>query len=453
MQNVLLITVDSLRADHLGCYGYERETSPAIDSLAGSAHRFTNAFAHARATRASFPSILTSTYAHMYGGFERLADERTVVSEPLERAGYRTGGFHSNPFLSRGFGYERGFDTFYDSQSDPTAVSRLREWVKQNLDNDGRLFGLLSTAFNATERRAGLEIGSSYVSADDLTDRAIEWIDETPPSADRNFLWIHYMDVHHPYVPPERYQRRFRSSPIDDRQSIRLRRKMLQEPAEITSEELRSIVDLYDAEIGFVDDEVGRLIRHATDAWNETAVFLTADHGEEFREHGAFSHGTFHEEGIHVPLVIDAGGTGGTHGELVGLLDLAPTILDYADVGIPETYLGDSLRPLLAGDGAWRRDRLVGETGYDDEGEPRLYYRDDRWKFIVDEEGEALYDLDADPGEETNVLGDHPDVAARIRGILADHRARVEETDRELGGVEVTDDIENRLRALGYREE
>ncbi len=453
MQNVLLITVDSLRADHMGCYGYERETSPSLDALADSAHRFTSAFAHAHATRASFPSILTSTYPTMYGGFERLAPEQTVVAEPLQQAGFDTAGFHSNPFLSRGFGYERGFDTFYDSQSEPTLFSKLREWVKQNLDNDGVVFGLLSSAFNATERKAGIEIGSSYVKAGDLTDRAIEWLDRDSASATGNFLWIHYMDVHHPYVPPARYQRLFRSEPVEDRQSIRLRRKMLQNPAEISDEELQTILDLYDAEIRFMDDEVERLLSHVSDRWGDTAVFFTADHGEEFREHGSFSHGTLHEEGVHVPLIVDVDGRAGVHDELVGLLDLPPTVLDYASVEVPETYLGQSFRPLLEG-GEWTRDHVVGERGStDDAGNARMYYRDDRWKYIVDGGPPQLFDVVADPGERSNVLDQHPEVGARIDEVLADHRATVARTDTDLVAVDVNRDIEGRLAALGYREE
>lgn len=452
MQNVLLITVDSLRADHMGCYGYERETSPSLDALAESSHQFTSAFAHAHATRASFPSILTSTYPLMYGGFERLAPEQTVVSEPLQDAGFETAGFHSNPFLSRGFGYERGFDTFYDSQSEPTLFSKLREWVKQNLDNDGVVFGLLSSAFNATERRTGIEIGSSYVKADDLTDRAIEWINQESDSSGGNFLWIHYMDVHHPYVPPARYQRHFRSDPVDDRQSIRLRRKMLQDPGEVTDEELRTIIDLYDAEIRFMDDEVDRLLGHVSEQWGDTAVFFTADHGEEFREHGAFSHGTLHEEGVHVPLIADVDDTAGIHDELVGLLDLAPTILDYAGAAVPETYLGQSFKPLLEGR-AWSREHVIGERGYDEEGNARMFYRDERWKYIFDDSNELLFDLISDPHERNDVCDQYPDVRGRIREIVADHRRAVDRTDTNLDTVEVNQDIEDRLAALGYRDE
>lgn len=455
MRNVLLITVDSLRADHVGCYGYDRETTPNLDSIAHSAHRFTRAFSHAGATRASFPSILTSTYPLMYGGFEQLAEQRTVVSEPLKAAGYRTGGFHSNPYLSKDFGYSRGFDTFYDSQSDPSVLSRLREWVTKSLDSDGAVFQLLGTAFELAERQTGVELGSPYVKADTLTDNAIQWVDESGPS--RNFLWVHYMDAHHPYVPPEEYQRQFRSTGIDDRESVRLRRKMLGRPEAVTDQELQDLVDLYDAEIRFVDSEIERLTEHVSRRWDETDLFVTSDHGEAFREHGVFGHGALYEDGIHVPLVADVGESRGTHDELIGLLDLAPTLLECANVSIPASYEGRSFARLLGeqhspSETTWSRQTLIGEAGYDDEGRPILYYRDDRWKYIVRDGEEELYDLDADPRERTSVLDRYPDVADQIRATLSDHRQTVAATDTELNAVEMTEGIENRLEALGYRE-
>lgn len=450
MENLLLVTVDSLRPDHLGCYGYGRETAPTVDELAATSHRFTNAFANAQATRASFPAILTSTYPHMYGGYKQLSDERTVVAEPLAAAGYRTGGFHSNPFLSTQFGYSAGFDTFYDSQSEPTITSQAREWVKQNLDEDGLVFRTLKSLFDTTEKHAGIEVGSSYVRADDLTDRAISFVRDGDETG--NFLWIHYMDVHHPYVPPERHQLVFRDEPLSDRESVQLRRKMLEDPEGVTDHELETIIDLYDAEIRFTDTEFARLLDAVDEAWGDTATFFTADHGEEFREHGRFSHSTLHDEGIHVPLVVDLpDGSRGVHEHLVVLLDLAPTLLDYADATIPDSYQGASVRPVLEG-GTSARDHLVAEAGYQDDGTPRECYRDRRWKYIADEDGDRLYDLDADPGETRDVSDEHPDIVAEVRDVLAAHRERVKATDREVGDIEVSREIEDRLEALGYTE-
>lgn len=450
MENILLVTVDSLRADHLGCYGYGRPTSPNIDALAESAHRFDNAFANAQATRPSFPAILTSTYPLMYGGTDRLADDQTVLAKPLSDAGYRTGGFHSNVFLSAEFGYDQGFDVFYESQSDPSVGTRMRNWVKDTLDQDGIVFKMLKRAFDTTEKHAGIEIGSSYVSADTITDRAIEFVRNGLPTG--NFLWVHYMDVHHPYLPPDTYQKRFRDDVVSDRESIRLRRKMLEEPGDVTEDELREIVDIYDAEIRFMDEEVGRLLDAVDEAWTEVGTFFTSDHGEEFNEHDSFSHSTFHEEGIHVPLLVDVrDGTTGVHDELVALLDLAPTILDYAGAPIPDTYRGESFRPVIE-DEAQGRDYVIGEGGYQEDGEPRVFYRDERWKYIADCGEENLYDLSVDPAETEDLSKEETAALEEILTVLKDHRNAVEATDEEIDQVDIPQEMEDRLQALGYKD-
>lgn len=450
MENILLITVDSLRADHLGCYGYDRPTSPHIDTFAESSNRFDNTFSNAQATKASFPSILTSTYPLMYGGTDRLSDQQTVLAKPLSEAGYRTGGFHSNVFLSEKFGYDEGFDVFYESQSDPSLGTRMRNWVKDTLDEDGILFKTLKAAFDTTEKHAGIEIGSSYVSADRITNRAIEFVSDGPTSG--NFLWVHYMDVHHPYLPPARYQKVFRDDVVSDRESIRLRRKMLEDPGGVTENERQTIIDLYDAEIRFMDHEVGRLMDAVAENWSGGGIFFTSDHGEEFREHGSFSHSTFHEEGIHVPLLVDIGDDSpARHDELVALLDLAPTILDYGGARIPETYQGESFRPVIEGE-TWDREYIVGEGGYQENGSPRVFYRDERWKYIADYGEESLYDLSLDPAETQDVSDDETEILEEILAVLEDHHEVVEATDEEIDQVDIPQEMEDRLQALGYKD-
>lgn len=173
MSNVLLVTVDSLRADHLGWYGYERNTSPIIDEIASESLSF-DAYANANATRASFPSIITSTYPLEYGGFDYLADKRMALATSLSKAGHATGAFHSNLWLSREYNYDRGFDRFYDSKSDPSVLARLRTMVKLTLSNDSVLYSAFKSLYDATEEKAGLDIGQTYKDAKIITDRAIE---------------------------------------------------------------------------------------------------------------------------------------------------------------------------------------------------------------------------------------------------------------------------------------
>lgn len=458
MRDIVLVTVDSLRADHVGWHGYGRETTPALGGIAANATTFSAAFAHACSTRPSFPAILTSSYPLMYGGYGMVSDDRTPVAEVLGEAGYATAGFHSNLYLGADFGYDRGFDTFYDSKDTPSVTARIRQAAKTRLDSDGVIYSLLQTAFNATEKRAGIEVGSAYVGAEELTDMAIEWATDAPDAP--RFLWIHYMDVHHPYVPPATYQRRFREAPVEDRTAVRLRRKMLESPGAVTDEELQTLTDLYDAEIAHVDAEVTRLMDAIEAAWGEDVAFVfTADHGEEFLDHGEFSHSaTFYDEVLHVPLLVDTGGTtresdgtGGTpdRDDLVGLLDVAPTLVDLADAEQPETFQGQS----LLGDDDPERDSVIAEWADLDTGDRRFALRTTDWKYIRDEHGaEELFDLDADPGETENLVDAERDVLDDLRSHVDRHETSVDETAGDMREVEMDEQVRQRLRDLGYQE-
>jgi len=467
MRDIVLVTIDSLRSDHVGWHGYDRETTPTLDRRAADARTFSNAFAHACSTRPSFPSILTSSYALEHGGFERLSEGRTTLAEALSGAGYRTAGFHSNLYLSADFGYDRGFDAFYDSRTDPSPTAKARNAVKRYLDSDGLVYRTLQRAFNATEKRAGVEIGSAYVDAEDVTDLALEWVEEAAPDRDGpRFLWVHYMDVHHPYVPPAEHQRRFRDEPVPERDAIQLRRKMLEAPDEVTESELETLIDLYDAEIAYVDAEIGRLLDGVESRWGEdAAVAVTADHGEEFRDHGGFSHSaTFYDEVLRVPLLLDDGGTGrrddrgdaepGTaadHDDLVGLLDLAPTLAEFAGADPPDAFRGESLTSI----DDHSRDAVIAEwadTG-DDADDRRFAVRTDDWKLVRLEDGtERLFDLAADPDERTNLIADAPDAADRLRDRLADHEQLLAASGGEMASVSMDEDVKERLRDLGYQE-
>lgn len=451
MRDIVLVTVDSLRADHVGWHGYDRDTTPNLDERAASAETFQSAFSHACSTRPSFPSIMTSSYALEHGGFERLSPKRTTIAELLKEAGYETAGFHSNLYLSADFGYDRGFNRFFDSKSDPGTLAKLRQEVKTHLDSDGRLYGFLQQAFNATEKRAGIELGSAYVDAEEITDHALSWASST--SSTPRFLWVHYMDVHHPYVPPSEHQRRFRDEPVNDRDAVQLRRKMLESPGEITSTEFDTLIDLYDSEIAYVDAQVERLIETLQTEWdNDLVIAFTADHGEEFLDHDGFSHSaTFHDEVIHVPLFV---GTGreepGEKDNLVGLMDLAPTLADKANVDRPETYRG---QPLSQVDDRWNRSEVIAEWADTDTDDRRFAVRTTKWKYIREEDGdEQLYDLTSDPDEMNDLATENIDVLSDLRERLEDHLAILDESGEDLGDVEMDEEVRQRLRDLGYQE-
>jgi arylsulfatase A-like enzyme len=450
MTDVVLITVDSLRQDHLGCYDYGRDSSPNMDDIAGDSHMFSNAFSHAGTTRKSFPTILTSSYTYMYGGCERMTEGRTLISEVLKQEGYTTAGFHSNLFLCSDFGYQRGFDTFYDSKTEPGFTEKLRQYIKTNLNQDSLLYGVLQKLYDTTEKTAGVSVGSSYVKADEITDLSIKFINET--NSNKKFLWTHYMDVHHPYIPPEEYQLEFRDAPISDRRAVKLRRKMLESPEEVTEKEKQDLIDLYDAEIRFTDHEIGRLVDEAKRTWgDDTIVMITADHGEEFQEHGQFSHNTVRDEGIHIPLILDTGNGSGEYDEMVGLIDVSPTIADYAGCDIPENFYGYSLKSLVE-EGEWEREYVIGDCNGSQGSPDTFFYMDGDWKYIKgSNNSEALFYLEDDPEEMENIVDQNPPVLPEIRSKVDDHRRMVEETSMEVEEVEMDEEVTERLEKLGYK--
>jgi arylsulfatase A-like enzyme len=447
MMNVVLVTVDSLRADHVGCYGYDRETTPNIDELA-TGGTFVDAYANANATRASFPSILTWTYPLAYGGFDYLSDARTMVSTPLQSAGYATGGFHSNVWLSRDFNYDRGFDTFYDSKSEPGMLARLRGFIKTNLDQDGVVYSVLQTIYDGAERQAGVDIGQTYKDAETTTDRAVDWVRKADPPF---FLWVHYMDVHHPYIPRPAHAAAIEVDlDIGEREAIQLRRKMLEHPDEMTEDERQTLVNLYDSEIRYTDQEVGRLVGTVNQRFDQTTFLVTSDHGEEFADHGNFSHNpSMYDEILHVPLVLSGNGVDaeGYVGTDTQLLDVAPTVLDIASVDAPSTYQGRSVcdRVMSNEDAA-----VISETENDDG--LRFAVRQDGWKYIWDqgEESRELYDLNEDPGERNSLEGIEEETSTELHAVLKEHVVELRQTNEELPEVQMDTETERRLKDLGY---
>lgn len=432
--NIALITVDSLRADHMGCYGYERATTPHIDDFAERSIVYENAFSHACATRPSFPAILTLTEGLLYGGYEGLSSPQTVVADPLITAGYRTGGFHSNPYLRQGFGYSEGFDMFYDSQSDSTVMERLRQYVKDNID--GRLFELLKWSYEKTEQNVGVDVGSFYTPADALTDRAIEWTS----GGDKEFLWVHYMDPHHPYIPPEEFQ--IFGETIGKRDAMKLRQYITDREKEVTPEIRRKLVQLYDSEIRYTDHYIGRLLSHLDIQWDEWVCILTSDHGEEFGEHGSMGHeNRFYDEHMHIPLILHGQGPG-REDHMVGHTDVPQTILKMAGVDSPHTYRGNDMR---VGDrdavvGGWAPDPSTPTDG------TVTVYRDTRWKIIRSPTGMQVYDIQSDPKERTDLS----ETVSSAETALDEFDDLIRETNAGTQTVAISAAAEERLERLGY---
>jgi len=387
----------------------------------------------------------------MYGGFEQLSEKRTTIAEVLSGEGYSTAGYHSNLYLASDFNYDSGFDHFFDSRSDPSILAKLRQAIKTQLDDESATYSLLQYLFDTTEKRTGIELGSAYVDAAEITDQALSWAEKEASTP--RFLWVHYMDVHHPYVPPAKYQKRFRDQVISDRDAVQLRRKMLESPRRITDNELDSLIDLSDAEIAYVDNEVNRLVETLNEEWGEDLIFaFTSDHGEEFLDHGGFSHSaTFYDEVLHVPLLINDGSERATHNELAGLLDLSPTLIQYADAEPPNNFYGNSLNQIESDN--WNRSEVIAEWANLETGARRFGIRTAEWKYIRKEDGtEHLYNISVDPEEHNNNVQEEPEILDELRDHLERHLEQLEGTTDDLGDVEMDEEVKQRLRDLGYQE-
>lgn len=439
--NVVLISVDSLRKDHVGNSGENIEIStPALDSLVVDSIGFENAFSNAPYTRASFPSILTGTYAWMYGGMEFMSENRPRIASSFENAGFATAGFHSNPYLKAEFGYDDGFDQYYEGESSRTRLAKVREYVVNNLSDDSSLYRMLRRIYSAFEESTGVEVGTPYEPAETITDRAIDWL---TTNKNPSFLWIHYMDPHHPWTPRTGTV----SEKIDPRQAVRLRQRMLESSDSLTEDEIEIIRRLYAGEIEYLDRSIDELITVVDQRMNEeTVIVFMADHGEAFGEHGYFGHPpSLHDELIHIPLYVRLPDQiGETVHTPVSAVDVMPTLLAAADLPVPDSCEGQSLLS-IADDSP--DDRVVfSHSGVWESGS--VMACDGQQKLVrnLEDNSKKVYDRTADI-EQKLINEPNPD----LRIALENHLDRIEQKRGETRSTAISSDTEEQLRQLGYK--
>ena len=437
--NLVLITVDCLRADHLSCLGYPKVTTPNLDSLAGKGAVFTQAISVSIRTQPSFKALFTSTYPLTDRGQLRLADSTTTVAQVLRDRRYRTAAFHSNAWLSPYFGYDKGFDHFFDVSGYGRSGKATRRWA--------------SFADRLPSRRAAAAVGrlhklatrqypywrslvtSPHTAAEELNREILSWIE-----ADRRgfYLWVHYMDVHEPYLGP------FRLLGLYARwRALVLNHRARYNPERVSAKEIQWLVSLYDSRIAYVDREIGRLLRalEQQGVLDDTCIIVTSDHGQQLLEHGYYGHSGFHpwEELVRVPLII--AGPGVTHrviDEQVSMIDLAPTILALLDAPKPAAFRGRSLRPLMAGESNGAGDpeaftEVDSAVGATETSDLAVHSRLDLGRMVVSlrtggrkyvyiqDSRDEMYDLVNDPKETRNVIDSQPEVSAEFRARIAAH--------------------------------
>ena len=443
-RNVVLVSVDTLRADHLGCYGYGRDTSPFLDRLAAEGVRYEHAYSQSSWTLPSHMSMLTSLYPDVHGVTapnRRLAPGVPTLAERLREAGLHTAGIINTIYLRRKFGFAQGFDDYVELVSDEMLAG-----------------GTANDEFRARQ----------------VTDRALAWLAERP-AKEPFFLFLHYYEPHADYDPPPPYETLFDPG-YDGPASgayrwIRPYIKYIDHDREVPPIEPRDrehVVALYDGEIRYVDDQLARLYDALAERrlLGRTLLVVTADHGEEFDDHGSMEgHGwTVYEEVVHVPLLVrfpDGRQAGTVVGGLAQSIDIGPTILDWLGLPRPRTFQGRSLLPGLGAGLKTPRRLAFSQTR---RFAPTTTVRDGRWRLIQREAppepraglalpspGSELYDLQADPGEQHDLYGSRPAIGARLEAYLAGwRRANAALVAPARGDVELTPAEVQRLKSLGY---
>jgi len=404
--NIILIFLDSLRADHLNCYGYGRETSPAIDDLARRGVLVRNVIAPAPGTFPSVHSIITSRVASRFFLSPRLAlpEEELTLTEILKAGGWTTAGFSSNPLIcgrsEQGRyegGFEQGFDLFDDTGPDG------RRW------------------------------GWTWKTPEGIINKAIPWLKDH--GRERFFLFLYIMDPHDHYRSPEPFNRLYDPDyrgrkMVSKGNASHYERKLLRgEDPRLTDRDIRHLEALYDGEIAYADGQIGRLLEVLKELGidQNTLIIVTSDHGEEFFEHGGLKHCyTLYREQLDIPLVLcwpdklPAGVV--VDGPLIQGIDLVPTILDLVGIGVPEVMEGVSVKPLFFSGTAPDLGYALSEAPFIDakalitlEWKYIHYFQTDLLHQFLSPKytsGPRLYNLIEDPREETNLIDQHPEVAA-----------------------------------------
>jgi arylsulfatase A-like enzyme len=404
--NVLLITVDTLRADHLGCYGYARDTSPRIDAVARQGALFERYFCAGIPTHPSYTTLYTGQHPITHGVVGHGGTAR------LDRA---------TPVLPELFLYEGYTTCAVDT------LMRDRLWFGRGYEY------YIEPGLRHTLRLA--------VSADEINARAIPWIESHKDEP--FFMFLHYWDPHAPYVPPERYRDLFYAGNPTDPANRSLdawwehplgalaRNTWLRvDEGAVTDPEY--VVALYDQEVRHVNDAIGDLVSALDDAGlgEQTLVVILGDHGESMTEHGIFfEHHGLYDCTIRPPLIVRWPGQvapGKRFPQMLQTHDVAPTLLDAAGIPVPSTMDGRSFWPLLSGQAAadpGREEIISVECSL----QAKWSLRTGRYKFILAREPDfygnpprELYDLEADPGETRNLVGARPQLAASMEARLED---------------------------------
>lgn len=443
---VVLVTVDCLRADHVGCYGYDRPTTPEIDSFASDATVFESSFSNCPGTRWALQSLHTGLWTRQIDGLGVPDVEGASLASQFADRGYATGGFAHNGFLTRDYNYDDGFDRFDDVHTFRNKQSPLRQFgarVTGLLDNDTvRKYG-----FSLYRRLEQLQTDSDTGFRPEVTDEevctnAIQWIEQQQATDRPYFAWVHLMDAHTPYARWDDHLESVRGD-TDVEHVV--------DPADHVTpgdDPDDAVIDAYDAGIRSADEQVGRLLN----AIDSTAtVVITGDHGEEFGSHGEFHAASLHGNFTQVPIIVRSPNTepGRIDSYPVQHLDIPPTLLHATGDCVPSHYVGASLQTVA---------READQPVYfclDDSTAVRV----GDWKQIHDETAETstLYyspygagdrtDWDIDPPMDPEAFGR---LDEEQREWMAENGLYVAEGEFDDRNEHLSDEVKDNLEELGY---
>jgi arylsulfatase A-like enzyme len=417
---VILISVDTLRPDHLGCYGYSRDTSPAVDAFAEEAVVFDNCYAQAPTTRPSVAAMLTGLYPHecrIFTNSDNLPYLLKTIPDYLREKGYRTLAVSSNFVLGSNSGFNQGFDVFDDNLEERELVRSVPERI-----------------------------------AEKTTDAAVKLLRENRDG--RIFLWIHYQDPHGPYTPPAPFDAAF-IDPAEEPRRVPFN-SSLSGVGGIPSyqrigdnDDFNYYLGRYDGEIRYFDVHFQRLLAALKEMglYDRALIILTADHGEGMGEHDYyFAHGEYvYNSLIKVPLMVRFGqSSSGRRQDLVGLVDVLPTVLAAAGVEadsglVGRNLLAERLRPLA----------IFSEI----EGKYSMIDKSMKLVLHADRQEALLFNLRDDPGEERNLIAD-PGYAADFESLAValDAAATADRLGRDIQRLpaDLTEEEKAKLKSLGY---
>jgi arylsulfatase A-like enzyme len=465
LPSLLFITIDCLRADHVGFLGYRQAITPTMDCLAAESIVFANAVVAGSPTYYAFPALLAGRFPLAMGrDVLGLCPDETTLASHLREQGYRTGAIVAgNPYLSRWMGYDQGFDYFEDFlQGQPAArkesscsrpgpelpLRRRLNWLLQRLTRVSPVLAAIyqelyfSYSLWITGRRAGQDffrLLRVYPPAEVVSDRAIAWLKSLPKPF---CLWLHYMDAHRPYCPPMKVLKALGREDLSPQKQFRLRHLWLRQdlPVKRLRKSRQDFLDLYDACISSLDSQVGRLLE-ALDTMGlleNTMIVLTSDHGEAFLERGERDHLPVlaTQEILRVPLLIRLPKLRPTLSQVdrpFSLMDLLPTVLDMAGFKCPPSFTGRSRWPALQNGEAWK-DPAITEMIYSQKLNPLdrinspgprlLTATTDRYKLTINfaKGSEELVNLAQDPQElRSHPLSQNPRVSIKLLRALHQH--------------------------------